>query len=291
MGARTRDDSVIARAAARTGTSAPPPDAHARAEGVSRRRLLTTTFSAAALAAVTTYAATESVARGPQKHSPTYRVSPRPELVRDRRASRVIWRGCPAERLIALTFDDGPDPRWTPLVLDLLARHGAQATFFMLGSHVVAHPEVARAVVAAGHEVASHGWDHKDMTVLEQEALMADMRRTHDAIVEHTGASPVLVRPPWGRIDSPGLFAASELGYDVALWSHHLPTDGAAAKVDHDIATASPGMVVLCHDGRGTPAESLFVEVERLVETLTADGYSFVTISDMLDAAEAPARS
>lgn len=260
-------------------------------EGVSRRRLLTTTLSAAAVAAATTFAATDSVARGPQKHGPTYRVSPRPELEHDRRASRVIWRGCPSARLVALTFDDGPDPRWTPMVLDLLGRHDARATFFMLGSHVVAHPGVARAVVAAGHEVASHGWDHKDMTVLEQEPLMADMRRTHEAIVEHVGVTPALVRPPWGRIDSPGLFAASELGYDVALWSHHLPTEGAAAKVDRDIATASPGMVILCHDGRGTPAESLFVEVERLVATLTADGYSFVTVSEMLDAAEAPARS
>ena len=260
---------------------------------MSRRRLLTSTLSAAALAAATTYAATDAVARRPQKHSPTFRVSPRPETQHERRASQVVWRGCPAERLVSLTFDDGPDPRWTPMVLDLLAAHGARATFFMLGSGVTAHPDVARDVVAAGHEVASHGWDHRDMTLLEQDALMTDLRRTHDAIVAHTGVAPRLVRPPWGRIDSPGLFAASELGYDVALWSHHLPTDGAAAKVDHDIATASPGMIVLCHDGRGTPAASLYVEVERLVATLTAQGYRFVSVSEMIVAAQAaePARS
>ena len=271
-----------------TGAPAPQDERAARdGQGVSRRRVLTSTLTAAALAAASTYTASDAVARRPRKHSPTYRVSPRPELQTTRRDSRVVWRGHPAERLVCLTFDDGPDPRWTPMVLDLLARHDARATFFALGSHVVAHPDVARATVAAGHEIASHGWDHKDMTILEPEPLLDDVRRTHEAIVEHTGATPRLVRPPWGRIDSPGLWTASEHGYDVALWSHHLPTDGAAAKVDRDIETASPGMIVLCHDGRGTPAESLFVEVERLVATLTADGYRFVPVSEMLAAPEA----
>lgn len=291
MGAGTEHDDDTTRAGTPEGdgTEASQGERAARtAVGVSRRRLLTTTLSAAALAAASTYAASDAVAHRPRKHSPTYRVCPRPELETARRDARVVWRGQPAERLVCLTFDDGPDPRWTPMVLDLLARHDARATFFVLGSHVVAHPDVARATAQRGHEIASHGWDHQDMTVLEQTPLLDEFRRTHDAIVEHTGTTPRLVRPPWGRIDSPGLWAASEHGYDIALWSHHLPTDGAAAKVDRDIETASPGMVVLCHDGRGTPAESLFVEVERLVATLTADGYRFVTVSEMLAAPEAP---
>lgn len=112
-------------------------------------------------------------------------------------------------------------------------------------------------------------------------------RRAHEALVDVTGTTPRLLRPPYGRMDAPVLYAAAELDYDVALWSHHLPTDGAEAKVDRDLATASPGMVILCHDGRGTPAESLYAAVERLVRTLTERGMRFVTMSEIVDAVPA----
>jgi len=221
------------------------------------------------------------------RRSPTYRVSPRPETRTTACAARVVWRtGC-AEPYVALTFDDGPDPRWTPLVLDLLARYDAHATFFQHGSAALEHPEVARAVAAAGHEIGSHGWDHTDLTRFEPAECLDLLARTHDTLVETTGAVPRWLRPPYGRLDAPVLYAAAELGYDVALWSHHLPTDGAEATVDRDLATASPGMVILCHDGRGTPAPSLYVAVERLVRTLTERGMRLVTMSEIDDAAPA----
>lgn len=197
-----------------------------------------------------------------------------------------MWRtGC-AEPLVALTFDDGPDPRWTPLVLDLLARHEAHATFFQHGSSALEHPGVARAVVDGGHEIGSHGWDHTDLTRLDAQSCLDALARTHEALVTTTATTPRWMRPPYGRLDAPVLYAAAELGYDVALWSHHLPTEGAETKVDRDLATASPGMIILCHDGRGTPAESLYVALERLVQKLTERGIRFVTMSEM-DAAAA----
>ncbi|QIK83267.1 polysaccharide deacetylase family protein [Sanguibacter sp. HDW7] len=221
--------------------------------------------------------------------SPVYRVSPRPETRTTACGARVVWRtGC-AEPFVALTFDDGPDPRWTPTVLELLARHDARATFFQHGSAALEHPDVARAVVDGGHEVGSHGWDHTDLTRFEPAECLDVLGRTHDALVRATGTTPRWLRPPYGRMDAPVLYAAAELGYDVALWSHHLPTDGAEAKVDRDLATASPGMVILCHDGRGTPAPSLYVAVERLVRTLTERGMRFVTMSEIYDAAPAHA--
>lgn len=255
-----------------------------QASGLTRRRLLTASGVSALTAGLTVFAAEEVRAAQSRRKRPTDRVSPRPETTATAVAAQVVWRAEPAQRLVSLTFDDGPDPRWTPRVLEVLARHSAHATFFQLGDAVQAFPGIAREVVDAGHEVANHGWGHRDLTDLTTPQLRDNLVRTHDVITSATGLEPTLVRPPWGRIDAPGLFVAAELGYRVALWSHHLPTDGAERKVDHNLGCAGAGMIMLCHDGRSTPAESLYVAVDRLVASLTEDGYRFVTTSALLDA-------
>lgn len=254
---------------------------------ISRRHLLgVSALSAVSAAAVVGATGVLPVVRPPRK-SPTDRVPPRRERATAASGTNVFWRLQTTDKLVALTFDDGPDPRWTPMALAALADHGARATFFQMGKAVLAEPALAREVHAAGHEVASHTAEHKDITDLEYDQIWDNLTLTHDAIAEATGTAPTLLRPPYGRIDSLGLFAAAELGYRVAMWSHHLPTSGAEAKVDLDVATASPGMIILCHDGRGTPDESLFVAVRRLLAELTDDGYSFVTVSELADAEQA----
>lgn len=250
----------------------------------SRRQLL----GASALSAATAVGVLEATSQRPRlrpaRKSPTDRVPPRRERATAASRTEVFWRAQTTDRLVALTFDDGPDPRWTPLVLDALADHGARATFFQMGDAVRKHPAVTQQVHAAGHEVASHTARHTDLTDLSYDELWDNLTLAHEAITDATGTPPALLRPPYGRIDSLGLFAAAELGYQVAMWSHHLPTWDAEAKVDLDVATASPGMIILCHDGRGTPEESLYVAVRRLLSELTADGYTFVTVSDQLAA-------
>lgn len=213
--------------------------------------------------------------------SPTDRVAPRPQDSTVASRTEVFWRTQPVDRLVSITFDDGPDPRWTPQVLDALAEHDARATFFQMGDAVAEHPEITREVHDAGHEVASHGAGHLDLSTMSVEEIRENLGSTHDAIASATGVAPRLVRPPWGRIDAPGLIVASDLGCDVALWSHHLPTENAERTVSANIATASPGMIILCHDGRSTPADSLFVAVRRLLAEMTDEGYTFVTVSEL----------
>ncbi|SDC70038.1 Peptidoglycan/xylan/chitin deacetylase, PgdA/CDA1 family [Sanguibacter gelidistatuariae] len=259
------------------------------AHQISRRHLLSVSaLTAVTAAAVVGAAGQQPVVRAPRK-SPSDRVPPRRESATGTSGTDVFWRMQTVDQLVALTFDDGPDPRWTPMVLSALADHGAQATFFQMGKAVRKHPEVTRAVHDAGHEVASHTAEHKDLTDLDYDQIWDNLTLTHEAIVDAIGTPPTLLRPPYGRIDSLGLFAAAELGYRVAMWSHHLPTWEAEAAVDHNIATASPGMIILCHDGRGTPEDSLYVAVRRLLGELTKDGYTFVTVSDMLAAQQARA--
>lgn len=259
------------------------------AREISRRQLLGASALSAAAAVGVIGATGQAPSLRPARKSPTDRVPPRRERATGASRTEVFWRVQTSDKLVALTFDDGPDPRWTPLVLDALAEHDAQATFFQMGDAVRKHPAVTQQVHAAGHEVASHTARHTDLTDLDYDELWDNLTLAHEAITDATGTPPVLLRPPYGRIDAFGLFAAAELGYQVAMWSHHLPTWDAEAKVDLDVATASPGMIILCHDGRGTPEESLYVAVRRLLSELTADGYSFVTVSELLAAPQVAA--
>jgi peptidoglycan/xylan/chitin deacetylase (PgdA/CDA1 family) len=194
----------------------------------------------------------------------------------------VVWRGGAARRAVALTFDDGPDPRWTPRVLDVLARHGARSTFFCVGERVAAHPELVRRTAAAGHELANHTWSHCHLGTTRPDRIRAELRRTHDVLTELTGRAPTLLRPPWGKIDPPGLLAAGALGYRVVLWSHLVrggrPAEDAAAT----LAAVTPGAIVLAHDGGPTPTDRLLDELDGLCGDLRADGYRLVTVSELL---------
>lgn len=248
---------------------------------LSRRGLLGTAALGALVTAGTGFTMGAAKAGQPKRKSPTDRVAPRTENYTMGVAAQVFWRCDPVGKRIALTFDDGPDPRWTPMAFQALEEVGATATFFQLGNSVRKHPELTQELFSAGHEIASHGTKHQDLTDLSIGKIRDNLQFAHDAIGETIGVAPQFLRPPYGRIDSVGLFAAAEFNYRVALWSHHFPTDEAQEKADLNIATAAPGMIILCHDGRGTPADSLFVQVRRLLAELTNAGYEFTTVADL----------
>ena len=117
--------------------------------------------------------------------------------------TRVVFQTGGESGKLALTFDDGPDPRWTPRVLDMLARLQVRATFFVLGSAVEAHPELIAREVAEGHEVAVHNWVHTDVYGVSFSELSDSVNRTCEAIVAAGAPSPRLWRPPYGRVDAP----------------------------------------------------------------------------------------
>jgi len=143
---------------------------------------------------------------------------------------------------LALTFDDGPDPRWTPRVLDMLARLRVRATFFVLGSAVQAHPELIARQVAEGHEVGVHNWVHTDVYGVSFSELSDSVERTREAIMAAGAPSPRLWRPPYGRVDAPAMMVASLKRMDLLLWSVHTPTAAAAAPAQAPVAE-QPGSV------------------------------------------------
>jgi peptidoglycan-N-acetylglucosamine deacetylase len=120
---------------------------------------------------------------------------------------------------VALTFDDGPDPAWTPAFLEVLAKWQVRATFFMLGSMAAREPGLAAEVAGAGHEVAVHGWAHRYTVLRGPRAVADDLARATDAVAGATGAQPRLYRPPYGVLSAGALAAARRLGLTPVLWT------------------------------------------------------------------------
>jgi peptidoglycan/xylan/chitin deacetylase (PgdA/CDA1 family) len=152
---------------------------------------------------------------------------------------------------VALTFDDGPDPRGTPAVLGVLADLGWHATFFLLGSQVRRHPEMARLVVDAGHEVAVHGTIHRNHLVRTPPAIRRDLRLAAREIADVTGVRPRWFRPPYGILSAGTLWAARDLGLVPVLWTawgkdwRAGPAVQVAAEVTN---TLRDGGTILLHD-------------------------------------------
>ena len=153
---------------------------------------------------------------------------------------------------VVLTFDDGPHAEGTSAVLDELARAGATATFFLVGEQVERHPELARAIVEAGHEVGIHGYRHTLLLRRRVAALSGDLDRALDAITSVTGAVPTLYRPPYGVFSSGALAHVRTRGWRPLLWStwgrdweRRATPQSIARRATRGLA---PGDVVLLHD-------------------------------------------
>jgi peptidoglycan/xylan/chitin deacetylase (PgdA/CDA1 family) len=196
----------------------------------------------------------------------------------------VTFRTAPPGRLIALTFDDGPTKEWTPQVLKMLRRHRAKTTFFLVGERVQANPGAVSRATDAGHEVANHTWAHSDLTRYDEAFDRASLERTHELLTKLSGRAPTLCRPPYGRIDSIGLAVCASLRYEVMLWSNWVNGGSPKFDVDETLRRASPGSIVLAHDGGPQPSATLMHELDRLIGSMTDSGYTFVTVSELLAA-------
>ncbi len=155
---------------------------------------------------------------------------------------------------VALTFDDGPDPEWTPAFLEVLADRQVRATFFMLGSMAAREPGLAAEVAGAGHEVAVHGWAHRYTVLRGPRAVADDLARARDAVAAATGAEPRFYRPPYGVLSAGALAAPPvRLGLTPVLWTcwgrEWAPSATHAPAVAATLAgNLTGGATVLLHD-------------------------------------------
>lgn len=209
--------------------------------------------------------------RGPEAHS--YRLPP---------------------RTIALTFDDGPDPTWTPRILDVLRRHRTPATFFVIGSQVARHPDLAGRAVAEGHELGVHTFTHPDTALLPGWRRRLEYAQTQQAIVDAAGIRTSLLRFPYSSVPSavddatwPVIREAARLGY-LTVVNDLDGEDWARPGVDAIVRNLTPagdaGAVVLLHDAGGNRAETV-AALERFIPLMRARGYTFTTVSGGVKAA------
>ncbi|MEP6501842.1 MAG: polysaccharide deacetylase family protein [Betaproteobacteria bacterium] len=174
---------------------------------------------------------------------------------------RFLWRMPKADGAVALTFDDGPHPEHTPAMLDELARAGAQATFFVVGREVEKYPELARRIVAEGHGIGGHSYDHTVITTLDSAALVADLAHCRRVIREATGLDTWLFRPPKGEVSLASIRTVCRAGYTMVHWTRTYSDyrqDGTDALIKRiDAAPPIAGDVLLFHDHNVHTTEAL----------------------------------
>jgi peptidoglycan/xylan/chitin deacetylase (PgdA/CDA1 family) len=190
-------------------------------------------------------------------------------------------------RIVALTFDDGPNPAATPLILDALREERVKATFFFLGRHVERWPDIARRAHEEGHEIANHGYAHRKLHVRSPAYVRGDIAGGADAIEHATGARPRFFRAPHGFRNPWVAPIARRLGERVVGWTLGVwDTDrpGADTIASRTIAGVRPGGIVLLHDGDGyDPAGDRLqtaAAVPSIIRALRARGYDFVGVGD-----------
>ena len=183
-------------------------------------------------------------------------------------------------KVIALTFDDGPGPH-TAHLLDILDQYGAKATFFLIGSKVSSQANVVRSIHARGHQLGNHSWSHPELPKLPVDQIAGEIDRTNDAIKQATGVTPAILRPPYGAVNGAVLEQLRLRGMSSILWSVDT-RDWADRNSDivcsRAVAGARPGAIILMHDIHQTSVGA----VPCILSALKQQGYSFVTVQGLL---------
>jgi peptidoglycan-N-acetylglucosamine deacetylase len=205
----------------------------------------------------------------------------------------VAWRRGPEGRhQVALTFDDGPDPGATPRLLRLLDARDIRATFFLIGERAVRHPDVVRAIAAAGHEIGNHTWRHRNAWLLPPAAAAREITEGARILGDILGRPPHLYRPPWGIVNAAALATVRRLGLVTVLWSvqhEGLRPRSPAVQLRHVADRLHDGAIVDLHDAPGLPGapERLLATMPGLLDVLEARGYAAVSVGELLAGAPA----
>ncbi|HEY3416079.1 MAG TPA: polysaccharide deacetylase family protein, partial [Armatimonadota bacterium] len=188
----------------------------------------------------------------------------------------------PGQLRVALTFDDGPNPLYTPSILAELKRYNAHATFFLVGKMVQLYPDLATQIMGEGHELANHTYTHPNITKLSKNEVIAEVLRNRTMIKDVTGVQTYLFRPPGGNIDAAVTRQLRQLDYNIIYWDINAgefrkftPEEQAAQILSH----VRDGSILLLHNG---PIDGTLNILPTLLTQLSRRGYTFMTVSEIM---------
>lgn len=197
-----------------------------------------------------------------------------------------IYRSIPeAKGMIALTFDDGPHPRYTRQILDILKSEGVRATFFVIGENIGYYGEdIVADIINNGHEIGNHTFNHEHTKDMTEDDFYRDVRACHDLIKEKYNYEMKIFRPPEGYVDKKVENIAREFDYSIIIWSidtkdwEHVGSDIIVGNIDKN---ASDGDIILMHDYVSKPNTTIGA-LQKVIRNLKEQGYQFVTVSELI---------
>lgn len=199
---------------------------------------------------------------------------------------RLVPRVATSEKLVALTFDDGPTPAGTDRILSILDEHQVRATFFVIGSELEKNLDYGRKIVAAGHQLGNHSYTHKRMIFVSHSFVEHEVERTDELIREAGYQNEIYFRPPYGKKLFMLPYYLSNTGrttvtWDVAPESYSNKNGNAEKIAEYALSETRPGSIIVLHVMYPSRTESVKA-VTPIIEGLKAQGYTFVTVSELL---------
>ena len=195
--------------------------------------------------------------------------------------THVVWRGPGAYKNVCLTFDDGPNPAYTPRILQILKEKKVRATFFLIGQHAQQHPDLVKKIYESGHELGDHTFSHVELPKVPSDKIKQEVESTRSIVESATGAKIFLFRPPWGIFDGRSLAEIAMRKFDAVLWSvdsRDWSRPGIAQIQANVLEKAGNGSIILFHDDHDQIVQAL----PDIILNLQQRGYQFITVSEMM---------
>lgn len=200
----------------------------------------------------------------------------------------LVWHGPRNRKVIALTFDDGPNPKFTPQILDILKENEVKATFFVLGKHALKYPGLIEREILEGHEVGNHSFNHVNLVESTPTEIKKEINMTQDVVFSTIEVMPRVFRPPYGSYNSQVVSLVKDEGVKIVIWSTHQDArdwsnPGVDKIVDTILSKTRNGDIILLHDHIEYDKSDTIGALKIIIPKLKARGYRFVTVSELME--------